>query len=110
MPLVRVQIVQGKELDGKTDNVLKVALSEINSQESPINVTKEKANTARIAAITLVRIMFQWMPLQQEQLDLSEFSSFVETGSSVEIVLPISDLPEIHLTGKKTPKTPVVLE
>ena len=71
LPLVRVQIVQGKELDGKTDNVLKVALSEINSQESQNNRTKEKANTARIAAIALIRIMSQWLPLQLEQLDMS---------------------------------------
>lgn len=97
LPLTRVQIVQGKKLDGETDNVLKVALSEINSQESQNNGTKEKANTARIAAIALIQIMFQWLPLQQEQLDVSEFSSFVKTGSSLEIVLPKNDWIENHL-------------
>ena len=91
LPLARVQIVQGKELDGEIDNVLKVALSEINSQESQNNGTKEKANTARMITIVLIRIMFQWLSLQQEQLDLSEFSSFIETGSSLEIVLPTND-------------------
>ncbi|MDE2758778.1 MAG: hypothetical protein OXH90_00565 [Paracoccaceae bacterium] len=97
LPLARVQIVQEKELDGETDNVLKVALSDINSQESQNNGTKEKANTARIAAIALIRVMFQWLPLQQEQLDVSEFNSFVETGSFLEIVFPLYDLTKNHL-------------
>ncbi len=88
LPLARVQIVQGKELDGGTNNVLKVALSEINSQESQNNETKKKAKTARIAAIALVQVMFQWFPLQQEQLDASEFRSFIATGSSLELILP----------------------
>ena len=92
LPLARVRIVQGKELDGETDNVLKVALSEINSQENQNGVTKEKANTARIAAIALIRVMFQWLPLQQEQLDVSEFSSFIATGSSLQLNLPVYDL------------------
>ena len=89
LPLARVQIVQEKELDGGTDNVLKVALSEINSQESQNNGTKKKVNTARIAATTLVQAMFQWLPFQQEQLDVSEFSSFGETGSSLELFIPL---------------------
>ena len=94
LTLARVQIVQGKELDGETDSVLKVALSEINSQESQNNRTKEKANTARIAAMALTRIMFQWLPLQLEQLDMSEFSSFIAMGSSQELILPIYNLNE----------------
>ena len=88
LPLARVQIVQGKELDSGTDNVLKVALSEINSQESQNNGTKDKAHYARITAIALIRVIFQWLPLQQEQLDASEFRSFIATGSSLELILP----------------------
>lgn len=88
LPLARVQLVQGKELDGRTDNVLKVALSEINSQENQNNGTKKKAKTARIAAIALVHVMFQWLPLQKELLDASEFRSFIATGSSLELILP----------------------
>ncbi|MCY4306959.1 MAG: hypothetical protein OXC57_01655 [Rhodobacteraceae bacterium] len=88
LPLARVQIVQGKEVDGETDNVLKVALSEINSQENQNNGTKEKSKAARIAAIALTRVMFQWLPLQREKLDMSEFNSFVDSGSSLDIFLP----------------------
>ena len=89
LPLAKVQIVLGKELDGETDNVLKVTLSEINSQESRNSGTKEESDTARMAAIALIRVMFQWLPVQQEKLDVSEFSSFVETGSSLELFLPL---------------------
>lgn len=91
LPLARVQIVQEKELDGGTDNVLKVALSEINSQESQNNGTKDKAHSARITAIALIRVIFQWLPLQQERLDASEFRSFIATGSSLELILPQTD-------------------
>ncbi len=104
LPLARVQIVQGKELDGETYNVLKVALSEINSQESQNNGSKEKTNTARIAAIALIQVMFQMLPLQQEQLDVSKFRSFVETGSSLEIIIPFYNLPEKTLTRMNTHK------
>ena len=92
LPLARVRIVQGKEVDGETDNVLKVALSEINSQENQNNGTKEKSKASRIAAIALIRIMFQWLPLQQEQLHVSEFRSFIATGSSLQLNLPVYDL------------------
>jgi len=88
LPLARVRIVQGKELDGETDSVLRIELSEINSQENQNGVTKEKSKAARIAAIALIRVMFQWLPLQQEKLDTSEFSSFVDSGSSLDIFLP----------------------
>lgn len=104
LSLARVQIVQGKELDGETDNVLKVALSEINSQESQDNEIKEKANTARIAAIALIRIMFQMLPLQQEQLDYNQFSTFVAKGSPLEFILPLYDMAEYLLMVKNTPK------
>lgn len=107
LPLTRVQIRQEKKLDGETDNVLKVVLSDINSPQSRNSGIVEKANTARMAAIALIRVMFKWLPLKHEKLNYSQFNSFVETGSSVEIVLPISDLPDIHLTGKNTPITPV---
>ncbi|MCY4099839.1 MAG: hypothetical protein OXF46_02865 [Rhodobacteraceae bacterium] len=92
IPLVRVQILQQKKLDGETDSVLKVALSEINSQENRKRGVEENTKAARIAAIALIRVMFQWLPLQQEQLDMNEFSSFVETGSSLQLNLPVYDL------------------
>ena len=92
LPLLRVQIVKGKELDGETDNVLKVVLSEINSQESRNSGTNEESDTARMATIALIRVMFQWLPVQQEKLDVSEFSYFLETGSSLELILPIYNL------------------
>ncbi|MYE36225.1 MAG: hypothetical protein F4X24_01495 [Rhodobacteraceae bacterium] len=94
LPLARVQIVQGKELNGETDNVLKVTLSEINSQESRNSGTKEESDTARMAAIALIRVMFQWLSVQQEKLDVSDFSSFIKTGSSLEINLPLYNLNE----------------
>jgi len=92
LPLARTQIIQNQKFDGETDSVLRIELSEINSQENQNGVTKEKANTARIAAIALIRVMFQWLPLQQEQLDVSEFSSFIATGSSLQLNLPVYDL------------------
>jgi len=88
LPLARTQIIQDQKFDGETDSVLRIELSEINSQENQNGVTKEKANTARIAAIALIQVMFQWLPLQQEKLDVSEFSSFVDSGSSLDIFLP----------------------
>ncbi|MCY4249080.1 MAG: hypothetical protein OXC82_01385, partial [Rhodobacteraceae bacterium] len=88
LPLARTQIIQDQKFDGETDSVLRIELSEINSQENQNGVTKEKANTARIAAIALIRVMFQWLPLQQEKLDVTEFSSFVDSGSSLDIFLP----------------------
>lgn len=110
LPLTRAQILQEKKLDSATDYVLKIVLSDINSPQSRNSGIEEKANTARMAVIALIRVMFQWLPLKQEKLNYNQFNSFVETGSSVEIVLPISDLPEIHLKGKNTPKTQVDLE
>ncbi|MYG43201.1 MAG: hypothetical protein F4203_08735 [Rhodobacteraceae bacterium] len=101
LPLARVQIVQGKELNGETDNVLKVTLLEINSQESRNSGTKEESDTARMAAIALIRVMFQWLPVQQEKLDVSEFSSFVETGSSLELFLPLYQ-DQKHAEGDKS--------
>ena len=104
LPLARVQIVQGKELDGGTDNVLKVALSEINSQENQNNGTKEIAHSARMATITMIKVMFHLLPLQQKQLDMSKFNSFVYTGSLLEIIFALDDLTENTLTRKKTHK------
>ena len=74
LPLVRVQIVQGKELDGETDNVLKVALSELNSHESSNSGAEEKVKVARMAAIALIRIMFQWLPFAEGKMGYCKFN------------------------------------
>ncbi len=94
LPLTRAQILQEKKLDGVTNNVLKIVLSDINSPQSRNSGIEEMVNTARMAAIALLRIMFQLLSLQLEQLDVSEFSSFIDSGSSQEIKLSYTNLPK----------------
>ncbi|MCY3725604.1 MAG: hypothetical protein OXF95_03080 [Rhodobacteraceae bacterium] len=104
LPLARVQIIQGKELDGETDSVLRIALSELNSHESPNSGAEEKAKVARMSAIALIRVMFQLLPSQQEQLDMSELGLFIAKGSSLEIIIPVNDLIGKFSPSPKTAK------
>ena len=104
LSLARGRIQQVKDIILDTDSVLEDALSEINSRENRNTGTEGKVRAGCMAAIALSRNLFQWLSSQQDKTEYSQSSSFVATGSSVEIILPLYDFTYNHLTGKNSPK------
>ncbi|MDE2674614.1 MAG: hypothetical protein OXH65_05840 [Paracoccaceae bacterium] len=104
LPLVRGRIQQGKDIIGETEGVLEDALSELNSRGNRNTGTDGKAMAGRMAAIALIRNLFQWLFSQQDKPENSQSSFLVATGSSLEIILPLYDLTYNFLTGKNSPK------
>ncbi len=104
LPLARDLIQQGKDLIGEMDGILEDALSEITSRENRNNATEGKAKAGCMGAINPIRKLFLLLPCQQGKPVYSQSSSFVTKGSSLEIILSLSDLTYNLLPGKHSPK------
>ncbi len=95
---------QGKDFIGEKDGVLEEVLSEIYSGENRNTGTERKARAGRIAAIAMIRNLFQWLHCQQGKPEYNQSRSFVATGSSLETILPLYDFTYNLLIGKNSPK------
>ena len=104
LPLARNLIQQGKDIIGEMDGILEDALSEINSRENRNTGTERKSKVGCMAAINPIWNLFLLLPCQQGKPEYSQSSSFVATGSSLEIILSLYDLTYNLLTGKHSPK------
>ncbi|MYK43021.1 MAG: hypothetical protein F4039_02895 [Gammaproteobacteria bacterium] len=104
LPLARGRKQQGMDIIGETDGILLETLSEINSRENQNTGTIEKAMAGCMVVIALLWDLFEWLPSQQDKPEYSQSSSFVATGSSLEILLHLYDLTYNLLTGKNSPK------